>query len=265
MIKSSSLGIIGAIEECLKINMSLMPNFHIASFRNTLLKSSYCRPCTLFLTTCFSLISGAVVSAYLYIGTTHSGLRRVIAVLVAVLEGSEIFSAALISSRFCNVKDLIIVMGEWQHGLFGCFDNFGVCIVTYFLPCYTAGKNAEAVGSSCLLCGLVLFIPIADVIFPATIRQKNSRAKGNRGKLHRGFTGTLLLHVLRFSSKRSGGQQLWQYGARKTLNFGRHLETGNQKKRWQSSPRLKRVIVFFKLSWCFLYTLFWNYTIWTLS
>lgn len=81
-------------------------------------------------------------------------------------------------------------MGEWQHGLFGCFDNFGVCIVTYFLPCYTAGKNAEAVGESCLLCGLVLFVPIADIIFPATIRQKIRDQKGIEGS----FLGDLLAH-----------------------------------------------------------------------
>ena len=37
-------------------------------------------------------------------------------------------------------------MGEWQHGIFGCFNNCGVCILTFFLPCVTAGQNAEAVG-----------------------------------------------------------------------------------------------------------------------
>ena len=31
----------------------------------------------------------------------------------------------------------------WQHGVFGCFDNCGICIVTYFLPCYTFGKEAS--------------------------------------------------------------------------------------------------------------------------
>ena len=30
----------------LLVQLSILPNFHIASFRNTLLKSSYCRPCT---------------------------------------------------------------------------------------------------------------------------------------------------------------------------------------------------------------------------
>lgn len=72
---------------------------------------------------------------------------------------------------------------EWQHGLFGCFDNFTVCIITYFAPCYTAGKNAEAVGESCVLCGLVLLVPIANIIFPATIRGKIREQKGIEGSL----------------------------------------------------------------------------------
>lgn len=45
-------------------------------------------------------------------------------------------------------------MGEYQHGLFGCFDNCGVCILTYFVPCYVVGKTAEAVGEDCCLCGV---------------------------------------------------------------------------------------------------------------
>ncbi len=50
-------------------------------------------------------------------------------------------------------------MGEWQQGLFGCFGNCGVCIMSYFLPCYTHGKTAEAVGESCLMCGLAILVP----------------------------------------------------------------------------------------------------------
>ena len=47
--------------------------------------------------------------------------------------------------------------GDFQHGLFGCFDNCFVCVVTYFFPCYTAGKVAESVGKSCC-CHALLFI-----------------------------------------------------------------------------------------------------------
>lgn len=36
-------------------------------------------------------------------------------------------------------------MGEWSFGLFGCFDNCGLCVVTYFCPCIIFGRIAEKV------------------------------------------------------------------------------------------------------------------------
>ena len=71
--------------------------------------------------------------------------------------------------------------GEWQHGLFGCFDNCTICIVTYFVPCYTAGKTAETVGESCLLCGLVQIVPLANLICAINIRGKVRESKGIEG------------------------------------------------------------------------------------
>jgi len=68
--------------------------------------------------------------------------------------------------------DEVITMGEFQHGLFGCFDNCGVCIITYFVPCYTQGRIAEKVGEDCLICGLLQLVPIANLIFGAQIRGK---------------------------------------------------------------------------------------------
>jgi len=65
-------------------------------------------------------------------------------------------------------------MGEFQHGLFGCFDNCGVCIITYFVPCYTQGRIAEKVGEDCLMCGLIQLVPIANWYFGAVIRGKVS-------------------------------------------------------------------------------------------
>ena len=32
-------------------------------------------------------------------------------------------------------------MGEWQHGTFGCFDNCGLCIITWLLPCYRVRRE----------------------------------------------------------------------------------------------------------------------------
>ena len=53
--------------------------------------------------------------------------------------------------------------------------------MTYFCPFYTAGKNAEAVGDSCLLCGLATFVPLANFFFMAQIRSKIREAKGVDG------------------------------------------------------------------------------------
>lgn len=70
---------------------------------------------------------------------------------------------------------------QWSHGLFGCLDDCGTCLVTYFCHCYTAGKNAEAVGDSCLLCGLATFVPLANIFFMAQIRSKIREQKGIDG------------------------------------------------------------------------------------
>ncbi|GFN95042.1 cell number regulator 13 [Plakobranchus ocellatus] len=72
-------------------------------------------------------------------------------------------------------------MGEFQHGLCGCFDNFGLCLLTYFVPCYTFGKNAEAVGDSCCLCGLAYFVPIVDLVALVTVRGKIRESRNIEG------------------------------------------------------------------------------------
>jgi len=72
---------------------------------------------------------------------------------------------------------------EWQHGLFGCFDNIGLCVISYFVPCYQFGKNAEAVGESCLLCGLGLLVPLLDIYLVLKIRGKIRETKGIQGSL----------------------------------------------------------------------------------
>jgi len=63
-------------------------------------------------------------------------------------------------------------MGEFQHGLFGCFDNCTLCLISYFVPCYQFGKNAEAAGESCLMCGLLFLIPVVDLFIAASVRGK---------------------------------------------------------------------------------------------
>merc|ERR1712048_751039 len=69
-------------------------------------------------------------------------------------------------------------MGEWKEGLCGCFSNCGVCVMTYFLPCVTAGKNAEAVGESCFKFGCLSILGVIGWWSRATIRGKIREAKG---------------------------------------------------------------------------------------
>ena len=45
-------------------------------------------------------------------------------------------------------------------------------IITYFVPCYTAGKNAEAIGEGCLVHGVYSVIPILGIYCHALIRGK---------------------------------------------------------------------------------------------
>lgn len=80
-------------------------------------------------------------------------------------------------------------MADWNHGICGCFDDCGTCIVTYFVPCYTHGKNAEAVGDSCLLCGLSLLVPLLDLFTMTSIRGKVREQHGIAGS----FVGDFLL------------------------------------------------------------------------
>jgi len=47
---------------------------------------------------------------------------------------------------------------EYQVGIFGCFGNPKLCILTFCLPCYTVGKNAEGVGEDCMIWGLLACI-----------------------------------------------------------------------------------------------------------
>ncbi|XP_063683998.1 uncharacterized protein LOC134818461 [Bolinopsis microptera] len=55
-------------------------------------------------------------------------------------------------------------MGEFAHGLFGCFDDCGTCLMSYFLPCYTFGTITEAAGTaSCALGTILFFVPLVNI------------------------------------------------------------------------------------------------------
>jgi len=72
-------------------------------------------------------------------------------------------------------------MGEWANGLFGCFNNCGICIVTYFVPCLTAGQTAEKVGESCFLYGFLSILGPIGIWSRAKIRGKVRETKGIDG------------------------------------------------------------------------------------
>ena len=77
---------------------------------------------------------------------------------------------------------------EWQHGLCGCFDNCTICILSWFVPCYQFGKNAEVIGKDCLTYGLLFFgagVIGVEPCFGAMIRGQIRELKGIPG----GFLG----------------------------------------------------------------------------
>ena len=71
--------------------------------------------------------------------------------------------------------------GEWTNGLCGCFGDIKLCLITYIVPCYTAGKNAEAVGEDCVKYGIFSVLPIANFVCGAKIRRLIREQKGIAG------------------------------------------------------------------------------------
>ncbi len=50
-------------------------------------------------------------------------------------------------------------MGKpFDNGIFSCFSDYRLCLLSFCLPCYTVGKNAEHLGDDCLLHGLLTAI-----------------------------------------------------------------------------------------------------------
>eukprot|EP00116_Pleurobrachia_bachei_P017849 sb/3478111/ len=63
-------------------------------------------------------------------------------------------------------------MGEWAHGLTGCFDDCGTCVITLIAPCVTYGRNGEASGvfESCFWAGVCFYVPLVNLICWIKIR-----------------------------------------------------------------------------------------------
>ncbi|WAQ98678.1 PCR3-like protein [Mya arenaria] len=71
---------------------------------------------------------------------------------------------------------------EWAHGLCSCFDDLGVCIIAYLAPCVLFGQSAEKMGEGrCVVCGLVYFIPILNLIEAVIVRGKIREQSGIDG------------------------------------------------------------------------------------
>lgn len=55
-------------------------------------------------------------------------------------------------------------MGDWSHSLFGCFDDLGTCVITYFLPCYTYAKNASNSDTmNFCVAAVIFFVPFVNI------------------------------------------------------------------------------------------------------
>ena len=54
-------------------------------------------------------------------------------------------------------------------------------IITYIVPCYTFGKNAEQLGESCIMYALSQFVPILDIWCRTSVRGKIREQKGIEG------------------------------------------------------------------------------------
>ena len=54
-------------------------------------------------------------------------------------------------------------------------------LVTWLLPCYIAGRNAEAVGGSCCLHCIAYYIPIVNIFALSHVRGKIREARGIAG------------------------------------------------------------------------------------
>ncbi|KAL8616845.1 hypothetical protein ACOMHN_041764 [Nucella lapillus] len=70
---------------------------------------------------------------------------------------------------------------QWKHELFGCFDNPGLCVIGYCLPCYQFGKNAEAVGENCFQFGFAFLVPLLNILVASNVRGKIREQKGIQG------------------------------------------------------------------------------------
>lgn len=69
---------------------------------------------------------------------------------------------------------------QYKNGIFGCFGDFRLCLITFFAPCYTMGKNAEHFGEDCMLHGLLTAVGFQ---FGPTLRWRLRQEKNLEGSM----------------------------------------------------------------------------------
>eukprot|EP00918_Siedleckia_nematoides_P076216 GHVU01166646.1.p1 GENE.GHVU01166646.1~~GHVU01166646.1.p1 ORF type:complete len:116 (+),score=10.87 GHVU01166646.1:183-530(+) len=74
-------------------------------------------------------------------------------------------------------------MSQWQQGTLGCFGNLGLSCLTFCCPCYVFGRNAEALGESCLFCSLCFLIEPAGFGASVALRGRLREKRGIDGSL----------------------------------------------------------------------------------
>lgn len=74
---------------------------------------------------------------------------------------------------------------EWKFGLFGCFKDIRLCVVTFIVPCYTVGRNAQHFGEDCVLWGLLTCVGF----YPGMVLRWRLRQEKK-------LKGTMLMDVL---------------------------------------------------------------------
>eukprot|EP01121_Diplochlamys_sp_Union-15-3_P013705 TRINITY_DN428_c0_g2_i1.p1 TRINITY_DN428_c0_g2~~TRINITY_DN428_c0_g2_i1.p1 ORF type:complete len:117 (-),score=19.27 TRINITY_DN428_c0_g2_i1:50-349(-) len=49
-------------------------------------------------------------------------------------------------------------MSDFETGLFACFNDCGICCITFFCPCFTSAKNKAAVDErDCTFCDCICY------------------------------------------------------------------------------------------------------------
>ena len=72
----------------------------------------------------------------------------------------------------CLVALMTVQCVSHSHDLVDHYASIITGLLTYFVPCYVVGKNAEAVDGSCILHCLAFYIPLLNWYCIANVRSK---------------------------------------------------------------------------------------------